>query len=138
MKIEQDIINFKEGDDMTSTEVAYIIGEIGNYDMDKWYPVTEIPAITMLQDTNFFTDPNTMRLRFNLEKELVEVVYGRKVGDDFKTNEDDKVVPLGAEDLTITPQSFFTFAEIAAFMTSIYEGPYSTYYTKYFGTSTKL
>jgi len=60
---------------MTSIKIEHVLDELG-YDVDTWSSFSDIPLLTMLQDTNILIHPENMRLRFNTDEDLIEISYG--------------------------------------------------------------
>jgi hypothetical protein len=109
---------------MNSSQVAYVLGELG-YSADSWTDLSAVQVINMAQDTNFYTDPNKIRVRFNTTTESMEVVYGALSGITFTSE--------SGETSDYTPTSFVDFKSILGFLRSVVAGPQGTYYKKFFG-----
>jgi hypothetical protein len=109
---------------MNSDQIVYVLGEKG-YSVNVWTDLAAFPLIAMEQDTNFFTDQKTVRVRFNTQTENVEVVYGSMDGLSFVSD--------SGEISDYTPRSFFPFSSIVGIIESVVAGPQGTYYRRYFG-----
>jgi len=114
------------GNYMTNNQITYVINTVYEYSLNAWIPLTDIPMITLGQMTNVYTDPDTMRFKFNMTTSNLEIVYGRVVDSVF--------VSEAGETSNYTPQSFVDFSVIIGFIKSVHPGHQGTYYKKYFGS----
>jgi len=110
---------------MTTNQVIYLLNELG-YAEDEWIDASAISIIGMKQDTNFYTNPNTIRLKFNTAIGIIEISYGTIINEVFVSHFE--------EESDYTADSFISFSNINCFITSTYPLSFGTYYQKPFWT----
>jgi hypothetical protein len=128
MKREQLIITiyYEEEKDMTTAQVEHLLDLIG-YPYDEWTTLESVPMIQMSQDTNVYTDPTRVRVKFNTESENMEIVYGSIQNSAFVSD--------AGETEDYTPASFVSFGQIMGLMQSVYPGSQGVYYKRPFPTN---
>ena len=114
---------------MTTAQITYVLSERG-YSVDAWIDLADFSVINMSQDTNFYPNPQKIRLKFNTTTENLEIVYGNLSESTFTSE--------AGETSSYAPQSFVSFSSVMAMLRSVLPGPQGTYYKRYFGNTKRL
>jgi hypothetical protein len=110
---------------MKKEQIEYVLDALG-YVVDEWITLEDVPLVTMSMLTNIYTDKNTIRFRFNMDTENLEIVYGNTVDNLFTS--------LDGDTADYTPQSFVRFEIIMGFHRSVTSNNlYSIYNKRGFG-----
>lgn len=70
---------------MTTAQIKYVIEKNG-YSLDEWTDLAKFPTIFLDQDSCVFTDPKTIRIKFNSSTEILEIAYGLTKNNIFISN----------------------------------------------------
>jgi hypothetical protein len=109
---------------MTKAQIIYVLSELNSIE-DQWIPLEGVTLINLAILPRIYTDPNTMRFKFNTTTENLEIVYGNKTPSGFTS--------LAGETDNYTAQTFVRFDIVMALHRSITSGSiYGTYYKKGF------